>query len=311
MQRLCTKLRFLALQSTQTLPSLSASRRLLHHSSRPIHFISTKWSLEPFLNNSVASPPLAVNSFSSSPLLLSLVQVRHVSSRERAKRRKPMTPRTSKLKKIKMKSYSSYKSRFRTMNDGNIRRWREGKNHNAHLKGFLDGGSVMVCLDFMLESKKSRRRLRQPAIVPAAYAKVMKKLNFLFKTGEAYWWVEEIKEHNESGELAKLLKGFPIIHPGIACQGLCHAPTLMDTQKVVEENYGIACQERRKMSINSRNAKGEEIERNALPPVGSLMHSASREVIGTEAKKALMEMIGHVMGRWFNRYIGSCTNVVP
>ncbi|KAA3469274.1 DNA-methyltransferase CMT2 [Gossypium australe] len=240
MQRLCTKLRFLALQSTQTLPSLSASRRLLHHSSPPIHFISTKWSFEPFLNNSVASPPLAVNSFSSSPLLLSvnfrflcismLVQVRHVSSRERAKRRKPMTPRTSKLKKIKMKSYSSYKSRFRTMNDGNIRRWREGKNHNAHLKvmpflycsivgahmrvpvwcddgsvmvrlailwtifsfkkqGFLDGGSVMVCLDFMLEvnsvivcclmqSKKSRRRLRQPAIVPAAYAKVMKKLNF-------------------------------------------------------------------------------------------------------------------------------------
>ncbi|TYI15333.1 hypothetical protein ES332_A08G179100v1 [Gossypium tomentosum] len=161
MQRLCTKLRFLALQSTQTLPSLSASRRLLHHSFPPIHFISTKWSLEPFLNNSVASPPLAVNSFSSSPLLLSLVQVRHVSSRERAKRRKPMTPRTSKLKKIKMKSYSSYKSRFRTMNDGNIRRWREGKNHNAHLK-----------------SKKSRRRLRQPAIVPAAYAKVMKKLNF-------------------------------------------------------------------------------------------------------------------------------------
>ncbi|MBA0763678.1 hypothetical protein Gotri_013102 [Gossypium trilobum] len=134
MQRLCTKLRFLALQSTQTLPSLSASRRLLHHSSPPVHFISTKWSFEPFLNNSVASPPLAVNSFSSSPLLLSLVQVRHVSSRERAKRRKPMTPRTSKLKKIKMKSYSSYKSRFRTMNDGNIRRWREGKNHNAHLK---------------------------------------------------------------------------------------------------------------------------------------------------------------------------------
>lgn len=28
----------------------------------------------------------------------------------------------------------SYKSRFRTMNDGNIRRWREGKRHNAHLK---------------------------------------------------------------------------------------------------------------------------------------------------------------------------------
>ncbi|CAK7356030.1 unnamed protein product [Dovyalis caffra] len=77
------------------------------------------------------------------------------------KRRKPMTPRTSKVKKIKMKAYSSYKDRFRTMNDGTIRRWREGKNHNAHLK-----------------SKKSKRRLRQPSTVPAAYAKVMKKLNF-------------------------------------------------------------------------------------------------------------------------------------
>ncbi|KAB5564283.1 hypothetical protein DKX38_004337 [Salix brachista] len=90
-----------------------------------------------------------------------LVQVRHVSSRERKKRRKPMTPRTSKVKKIKMKAYSSYKERFRTMNDGTIRRWREGKNHNAHMK-----------------SKKSKRRLRQPSTVPAAYAKVMKKLNF-------------------------------------------------------------------------------------------------------------------------------------
>ncbi|XWS49476.1 hypothetical protein CRYUN_Cryun12cG0006800 [Craigia yunnanensis] len=161
MQRLCTKLRFLALQSTQTPPSLSASRRLLHHSSPPIQFISTKWGFKSLLNNNAASPALAVNSFPYSPLPLSLVQVRHVSSRERAKRRKPMTPRASKLKKIKMKSYSSYKSRFRTMSDGNIRRWREGKNHNAHLK-----------------SKKSKRRLRQPAIVPAAYAKVMKKLNF-------------------------------------------------------------------------------------------------------------------------------------
>ncbi|XP_022731687.1 uncharacterized protein LOC111286138 [Durio zibethinus] len=148
MQRLCTKLRCLALQSTQTLPPLSASRRLLHHSSPPIHDISTRWSLK-FLINNAASPHLA------------FVQVRHVSSRERAKRRKPVTPRTSKIKKIKMKFYSSYKSRFRTMSDGNIRRWREGKNHNAHMK-----------------SRKSRRRLRQPAIVPAAYAKVMKKLNF-------------------------------------------------------------------------------------------------------------------------------------
>ena len=35
-----------------------------------------------------------------------MVQVRHVSSRERKKRRKPMTPVTSKLKKTKLKSYS-------------------------------------------------------------------------------------------------------------------------------------------------------------------------------------------------------------
>ncbi|GLT58487.1 hypothetical protein SLA2020_313750 [Shorea laevis] len=165
MQRFCTKLRSLAAQSSQTLPSLYASRRLAHFSSPGIHFSSSKWSFRSLLINA-ASPPdryssLVLGPFGKSPLSPSLVQVRHVSSRERAKRRKPMTPRTSKLKKIKMKSYSSYKDRFRTMSDGQIRRWREGKNHNAHLK-----------------SRKSRRRLRQPALVPAVYAKVMKKLNF-------------------------------------------------------------------------------------------------------------------------------------
>ncbi|KAF3792917.1 hypothetical protein EJ110_NYTH02007 [Nymphaea thermarum] len=93
------------------------------------------------------------------PFTLQINQVRDFSSKER--KRTKVTPVTSKLKKIKMKAYSSYKFRFRTMNDGNIRRWREGKRHNAHLK-----------------SKKAKRRLRKPAIVPAAYAKVMKKLNF-------------------------------------------------------------------------------------------------------------------------------------
>lgn len=77
------------------------------------------------------------------------------------KLRRPATPIVSKVKKVKMKSYSSYKGRFRVMHDGLIRRWKEGKRHNAHLK-----------------SKKSKRRLRQPGIVPAAYATVMKKLNF-------------------------------------------------------------------------------------------------------------------------------------
>ncbi|XP_071918187.1 uncharacterized protein [Coffea arabica] len=57
--------------------------------------------------------------------------------------------------------FLSFKGRFRVMKDGQIRRWKEGKRHNAHLK-----------------SKKARRRLRRPGTVPLAYAKVMKKLNF-------------------------------------------------------------------------------------------------------------------------------------
>ncbi|CAL5432064.1 unnamed protein product [Camellia sinensis] len=81
--------------------------------------------------------------------------------KEKMKKFKPRTPVKSKLKKIKMKCYSSFKGRFRLMHDGNIRRWKEGKRHNAHLK-----------------SKSAKRRLRQPGIVPLAYAKVMKKLNF-------------------------------------------------------------------------------------------------------------------------------------
>ncbi|KAI9178325.1 hypothetical protein LWI28_025169 [Acer negundo] len=169
MQRVCLKIRALAAQSTQTLVS---SRRLLHSSPtihQTSHFPSSTRCLL-FTNSSSSSScrttPSCYSSFAATPFYssrfpLSLVQVRHVSSRERKKRRKPMTPVTSKVKKTKMKSYSSFKSRFRTMNDGKIRRWHEGKLHNAHLK-----------------SKKAKRRLRQPALVPAAYAKVMKKLNF-------------------------------------------------------------------------------------------------------------------------------------
>ncbi|GAB2211842.1 hypothetical protein Droror1_Dr00025180 [Drosera rotundifolia] len=89
------------------------------------------------------------------------LQVRSFSAKSREKKWKKTTPATSKVKKIKIKGYSSFKGRFRTMNDGTIRRWREGKRHNAHLK-----------------SKKAKRRLRKPSIVPLAYAKVMKKLNF-------------------------------------------------------------------------------------------------------------------------------------
>ncbi|PPS14414.1 hypothetical protein GOBAR_AA06165 [Gossypium barbadense] len=59
------------------------------------------------------------------------------------------------------------------------------------------------------------------------------------------------------------------------------------------------------MSINSRNSKGEEIESNALPPVSSLVPSTRRGVLGTEAKEACTEMLGHVMGQWFDRYMGA------
>ncbi|CAL9028726.1 PREDICTED: uncharacterized protein LOC103336802 [Prunus mume] len=165
MQRLCTKLRSLSVHSTQTLPSFSSS--FLCSSPRlhqPLPFASNnnKWSLRSLFNaHSPTQPSLAIATLRPSTFPISMLQVRHVSSRERKKRRKPMTPVTSKLKKTKIKAYSSYKSRFRTMNDGKIRRWREGKRHNAHLK-----------------SKISKRRLRLPALVHPAYAKVMKKLNF-------------------------------------------------------------------------------------------------------------------------------------
>ncbi|PON40729.1 Ribosomal protein [Parasponia andersonii] len=121
MQRLSSKLRSLAVNSAQTLPYISSSRRLLHSSPkllRPLH----SRCFNPLF--SASSSSMGVNSTLSSQFPLSMV--RHVSSRERQKRRKPMTHT--------MKSFSSYNSRFRTMNDVNIRRWKEGKRHNAHLK---------------------------------------------------------------------------------------------------------------------------------------------------------------------------------
>ncbi len=43
-----------------------------------------------------------------------------------------------------------------------------------------DGCFHLQLINFwpLMQSKKSKRRLRQPSTVPAAYAKVMKKLNF-------------------------------------------------------------------------------------------------------------------------------------
>ncbi|XP_042489619.1 uncharacterized protein LOC122069626 [Macadamia integrifolia] len=164
MQRWCGKFRFWALSSSQNLPFISASRRLIHSAPQfhePLSSPSSRTALKPFLRYAPSSalPPLVDLGFRSSCTHFLLSQRREFSSKER--KRKPGTPVTSKLKKIKMKSYSSFKCRFRTMNDGTIRRWRAGKRHNAHLK-----------------SKKSKRRLRLPALVHPAYAKVMKKLNF-------------------------------------------------------------------------------------------------------------------------------------
>ncbi|KAJ8557892.1 hypothetical protein K7X08_004658 [Anisodus acutangulus] len=152
MQRWCSKLRPLAaLRSTPT----TLPYRVIHTAIINRHSLIMK----PFCRDNPFSFPNH-----SSLLPLSFTQVRYITAKQRKKKlksRKPMTPITSKVKKIKMKFYSSFKDRFRVMKDGQIRRWKEGKRHNAHLK-----------------SKKSKRRLRQPATVPPAYAKTMKKLSF-------------------------------------------------------------------------------------------------------------------------------------
>ncbi|KAJ3689523.1 hypothetical protein LUZ61_018687 [Rhynchospora tenuis] len=99
--------------------------------------------------------------FSNPSPFVNWMQVRDFAAKAKNRSRAPLTPTVSKVKKYKLKAPSSFKFRFRTMKDGQIRRWRAGKRHNAHLK-----------------SKAAKRRLRQPAIVHAAYAKVIKKLNF-------------------------------------------------------------------------------------------------------------------------------------
>ncbi|KAI3687236.1 hypothetical protein L1987_80930 [Smallanthus sonchifolius] len=177
MQRCCSKLRSLAVlrprssfpkpQPQPQLPPLHHLRRRLFHSSTPN--LLSKSLIAPSIISPNVRPMLpstlqltTSSNRTSSPL--SFMQVRHLTLKQRKRKlksRKPPSPVVSKLKKIKMKSYSSFKGRFRTMKDGQIRRWKEGKRHNAHHK-----------------SKIAKRRGRLPAIVPAAYAKVMKKLNF-------------------------------------------------------------------------------------------------------------------------------------
>ncbi|KAK9072039.1 hypothetical protein SSX86_008471 [Deinandra increscens subsp. villosa] len=170
MQRWCSKLRSIAVL-LRPFP-----KPQIHLPSPPYHrqFHSSTLSkslITPSITSSRFHPLLLFTSSSTlttfnraSSLPLSSMQVRYLTLKQRKRKlksRQPPTPVVSKLKKIKMKSYSSFKGRFRTMKDGQIRRWKEGKRHNAHLK-----------------SKIAKRRGRLPAIVPAAYAKVMKKLNF-------------------------------------------------------------------------------------------------------------------------------------
>ncbi|XP_076927416.1 uncharacterized protein LOC143590967 [Bidens hawaiensis] len=149
-------------------PPLTPLRRRVFNSS-------SSMTKSPLISPSILRPtpllllfntpsPLRLTSNQPSSLPLSLMQVRHLTLKQRKRKlksRQPPSPVVSKLNKIKIKSYSSFKGRFRTMKDGRIRRWKEGKRHNAHHK-----------------SKIAKRRGRLPAIVPAAYAKVMKKLNF-------------------------------------------------------------------------------------------------------------------------------------
>ncbi|CAN8246009.1 unnamed protein product [Cochlearia groenlandica] len=172
MQRFCSKLRSISVKSNRNLSLIGGApppppypHRLIHHypiSQLTLGFATTtKCSFVPLGGVS----PLNAISMGSASVSHHFVQVRNITSKEKMakwkKKWRPRTPITSRVKKIKIKFYSSYKDRFKPLNDGTIRRWKEGKSHNAHLK-----------------SKKSKRRLRQPGLVPPAYAKVMKKLNF-------------------------------------------------------------------------------------------------------------------------------------
>ncbi|KAI3468565.1 hypothetical protein Pfo_025228 [Paulownia fortunei] len=168
MQRWCWRLRSLAALHSSLKPHHHHRysvypNRLLHTSPNLLHKpqIITHSVISPYFTPQLNASPLLSHLSRTS---LYLIQVRSITTKQRKRKlksRKPMTPVTSKVKKIKIKCYSSFKGRFRIMNDGQIRCWKEGKRHNAHSK-----------------SKKSKRRLRQPGIVPLAYAKVMKKLNF-------------------------------------------------------------------------------------------------------------------------------------
>lgn len=63
--------------------------------------------------------------------------------------------------KTKVKPYSSMKRRFKLLANGEYKRWRSGKRHNASTK-----------------TKKQRRQLRRPSIVPHGLKQPMKYLGF-------------------------------------------------------------------------------------------------------------------------------------
>nr|GLL36659.1 uncharacterized protein At3g28850 [Ipomoea trifida] len=65
----------------------------------------------------------------------------------------------------------------------------------------------------------------------------------VFIKGRYIGGVEEIKQLNESGELAKLLEGFPVKHHGLACESCGDArflpcPNCYGSRKVFEEDEG-------------------------------------------------------------------------
>ncbi|KAA0068151.1 50S ribosomal protein L35 [Cucumis melo var. makuwa] len=137
MLRWCAKLRSAAAKPSQIVKSVSSTRRIFHSAPslyQPLHFSPNNLNSRSLFNAQTHSPLAAYQCIRSSLLPLSVVQVRHVSSRDRRNKRKPTTPATSKLKKTKLKAYSSYKSRFWLMKDGSIKRRMEGKRHNAHSK---------------------------------------------------------------------------------------------------------------------------------------------------------------------------------
>nr|GEV50521.1 hypothetical protein [Tanacetum cinerariifolium] len=164
MQRWCSKFRSVAAtvvrsQSSFPKPLIQQQQRLFHSVNKTLIISPPSFAAAP---RPLIFSQLTSSSSSSLPVLTT--QVRHLTLKQRKRKlkcRQPPSPIVSKLKKYKIKPYSSFKGRFRTMKDGQIRRWKEGKRHNAHLK-----------------SKIAKRRGRLPALVPAAYANVMKKLNF-------------------------------------------------------------------------------------------------------------------------------------